>query len=371
MSNDLNNNLNSNMNNNMDKVSLRERILTLPYAAWVEPADERQIVLSSRLRLARNLTGRPFPNRLREAAAAKAVEQDIVAALREFAGDFDQNWQLLRLEELLEVEKGVLLEKHLLSRDILRQLPGRALVVNADQTLALMLNEEDHLRMQAILPGLQLKAGWQQVSALDDRLARGLDFAYDDKLGFLTSCPSNLGTGLRASVMLHLPGLSLTGNLDAIFSQLPRAGLTVRGVYGEGSQSQSGLYQISNQITLGYGEDEIISRLEQLVEEIIGQELAARSWLWQNRRLWLEDRVGRAVGVLAHAALLDSAEAMEHISLLRLGLAMGLCDRIDWRELNLLMLSVQTPFLQGAANKELTAGERDEARAKLCRKFLG
>ncbi len=217
-----------------------EKITTLPYAAWVEPADERQIVLSSRLRLARNLAGRPFPNRLQD-AEADALAQEICEQLQ--AGAAAEAWQVLRLEDLLQAEKGVLLEKHLLSQDILQHPAGRRLVVNQAQSLAVMINEEDHLRMQAILPGLQLAAGWQQISALDDKLALGLNFAYDQQLGFLTSCPSNLGTGLRASVMLHLPALHMTNKLEGIFRQLPQVGLTVRGVYGEGSQSQSELFQ--------------------------------------------------------------------------------------------------------------------------------
>ena len=312
-----------------------EKITNLPYAAWVEPHDSRQIVLSSRLRLARNLAGRPFPNRLDDTAAA-ALAQEVADCLPKLTPEND--WQLLRLDGL--------------------------------QSLAVMINEEDHLRMQVILPGLQLAAGWQQLSVLDDKLALGLDFAYDDKLGFLTSCPSNLGTGLRASVMLHLPALHLTNKLEGIFRQLPQVGLTVRGVYGEGSQSLSGLYQISNQISLGYSEDDIISRLQQLVEEIIANEMQAREWLRQNRLLWLQDRVGRAVGVLANAWLLSSGEAMEHISMLRLGLAMGLCDSIGYQELNLMMLSVQTPFLQVGASKELNEFERDQFRAALTRRFF-
>ena len=344
-----------------------EKITNLPYAAWVEPYDSRQIVLSSRLRLARNLAGRPFPNRLDDTAAT-ALAQEVADCLTKLTPEND--WQLLRLDDLLQAEKGVLLEKHLLSRDILQHTPGRLLAVNGLQSLAVMINEEDHMRMQVILPGLQLAAGWQQLSVLDDKLALGLDFAYDEKLGFLTSCPSNLGTGLRASVMLHLPALHLTNKLEGIFRQLPQVGLTVRGVYGEGSQSQSGLYQISNQISLGYSEDDIISRLQQLVEEIIANEMQAREWLRQNRLLWLQDRVGRAVGALANAWLLSSGEAMEHISMLRLGLAMGLCDSIGYQELNLMMLSVQTPFLQVGASKELNEFERDQCRAALTRRFF-
>lgn len=339
-------------------------ITTLPYVAWAEPQDERQIVVSTRLRLARNLTGKSFPNRLSD-AEAEQLGQEMARALPE-----NENWQLLRLDELLERERGVLLEKHLLSRDILQHTRGRLLAVNAAQTLAIMLNEEDHLRIQAILPGLQPEAAWRELSALDDKLAEKLDFAYDGRLGYLTSCPSNLGTGLRASVMLHLPGLQLLGKLDGIFRQLAQAGFTVRGVYGEGSESRGGLFQISNQVTLGCSEEEIISRLKQLVEEIITQEQQARTWLKANRRDWLEDKIGRAVGVLVGAHLLTGKEAMEQISWVRLGLSMGLCRKIDWRELNLLMLSVQTPFLQTTAGRELAPQERDALRAKIARQYV-
>ena len=346
-----------------------QNLTALPYVAWVEPQDEHRIVLSTRLRLARNLGGRNFPHRLND-AEAEVLCGKLAAALPQDGEFADEDWQVLRLDELLEREQGVLLEKHLLSRDILQHTPGRALAVNAAQTLALMFNEEDHLRMQAILPGLQPEAAWQRLSALDDRLSERLDFAFDDKLGFLTACPTNLGTGLRASVMLHLPALRIIGQLEAIFAQLPQAGMTVRGVYGEGSQSEGDLFQISNRLTLGLTEEEIINRLRRLTEQIVAQEVQAREWLRVNRLPWLQDKIGRACGVLGGAYLLSSAEAMQQISLVRLGLAMGLCDKIDWRELNLLMLAVQTPFLLTDSRENLSAAERDAARAKLCRRKM-
>lgn len=342
-----------------------DKITSMPYAGWIEPWDERQIVLSTRLRLARNINGRPFPNRLTD-AEAEAVAKEVIAALPE-----DRQWHVLHMSELLQAEKGVLLEKHLASRELLQQQAGRALAVNDEQTLAVMINEEDHLRMQAILPGLQPEEGWRQISLLDDQLAARLDIAYDQRLGFLTACPSNLGTGLRVSVMVHLPALAMTGKLDAIFRRLPQAGLTVRGVYGEGSQSQSGLYQISNQITLGHSEDDIIAQLRQLVEAIIAQEVQAREWLRRNKGLQLADAVGRAVGVLANAHLLAGREAMEQISLVRLGVAMGLCRRISYREVNLLMVSCRSALLQASAQKELTTEERDALRADMARKYFG
>lgn len=344
------------------------KLTATPNVAWIEPQDERQIVISSRLRLARNLAGKPFPNRLSDRAAAD-LGSEILAAIEAAAPE--EKWQTAALDELFGREQGVLLEKHLLSPDILRHTPGRYLAVNERESLSIMINEEDHLRMQAILPGLQPGEAWRELSRLEDGLSERLDFAYDERLGFLTACPSNLGTGLRASVMLHLPALSMTDKLEGIFRQLSQVGFTVRGVYGEGSESVGDLYQISNQVTLGFAEEDIIGRLEQLVEEIVAQELQARAWLVANREAWLRDKIGRACGVLGGAYLLSGKEAMAMLSLVRLGVAMGLCKAVDYRGLNVLMLSLQAAFLQTAAGRELSADERDIARARLCRETMG
>lgn len=340
------------------------KLTATPNVAWIEPQDKRQIVISSRLRLARNLAGRAFPNRLSDKQAA-TLGREVLAAIKAAAPE--ENWEEVALDELFEREKGVLLEKHLLSPDILQHTPGRYLAVNGEESLAVMVNEEDHLRIQAILPGLQTEAAWAKLSDLEDRLAERLDFAYDERLGYLTACPTNLGTGLRASVMLHLPALEMTDKLTGIFRQLPQAGFVVRGVYGEGSDSVGSLYQVSNQVTLGFAEEEIILRLNQLVEQIVAQELQAREWLMANRELWLRDKIGRACGILGGAYMLSSKEAMAELSLVRLGVAMGLVNAPDYRRLNLLMLNLQAAFLQTASGRELTAAERDEARAKLTR----
>lgn len=343
-------------------------LTALPNVAWIEAADKQQIVISTRLRLARDLAERPFPRRLDDKAAAE-LGQQVMAAVKAAAPD--EEWQCVALDELFAREQGVLLEKHLISPDILQHTPGRYLVVNAPQSLAIMINEEDHLRMQAILPGLQTAAAWQMLSGLEDKLAERLDFAYDEQLGFLTACPSNLGTGLRASVMLHLPALEMTDKLTGIFRQLPQVGFTVRGVYGEGSKSVGSLYQVSNQITLGFTEDEIIARLDQLTEEIVAQEQQARKWLMAEQQDMLRDKIGRACGILGGAYLLSGKEAMAELSLVRLGVAMGLCKAPDMRSLNLLMLSLQTPFLQTGAGRDLSAVERDRERARLCRRAMG
>lgn len=344
------------------------KLTATPNVAWIEPKDGRQIVISSRLRLARNLAERPFPRRLGDEQAAR-LGQEMLTALTSAAPD--EQWEQLALDELFEREKGVLLEKHLLSPDILQHTPGRYLAVNADASLSVMINEEDHLRIQAILPGQQLAAAWQRLSNLEDKLAERLDFAYDERLGYLTACPTNLGTGLRASVMLHLPALEICDKLGGIFRQLSQAGFVVRGVYGEGSESLGSLYQVSNQVTLGFAEEEIITRLGQLAEQIVAQELQAREWLMANRETWLRDKIGRACGTLSGAYLISSKEAMAELSLVRLGVAMGLVGVLDYRGVNLLMLNLQTAFLQTAAGRELAATERDEQRAKVCRQAFG
>lgn len=343
------------------------KLTATPNVAWIEPADGRQIVISSRLRLARNLANRPFPNRLNDEQAA-GLGQEVLAAL--VAAAPNEGWQTLALDEIFEREKGVLLEKHLLSPDILQHTPGRYLAVNAAERLAVMVNEEDHLRMQAIWPGLNIEAAWRELSVLEDGLAERLDFAYDERLGYLTACPTNLGTGLRASVMMHLPALEMTDKLNGIFRQLQQVGFVVRGVYGEGSESLGSLYQVSNQVTLGFAEEEIIARLGRIVEEIVAQEMQAREWLMANREMWLKDKIGRACGTLCGAYLLSSKEAMAELSLVRLGVAMGLVQTPDYRGVNLLMLNLQTAFLQTAAGRELSAGERDVERARVCRQAL-
>ncbi len=359
-------------------------ILTKPAAKWTESLlDADNIAISSRLRLARNLAKRPFPNQL-DATAAKElaleIKEDIYRQpdmLRQVEA-FDQaavnngedKFHYFDMAALTADQRQILFEKHFISPDLLKKVQGREVIINSNQNIAIMVNEEDHLRMQCILPGLQLQLGWEEISRLDDLLAEHLDFAFDDGIGYLTSCPSNVGTGLRASVMLHLPALKMTNKLDTIFQQLPQLGLTVRGVYGEGSSSYGHLYQISNQISLGFTEEDIINRLQKVVEEIIQQEEKARQWLWQNNPRNLEDYVWRSYGLLANARLVTSKEAMEHISALRIGVDLGLVKTINTSRLNQLMVNCQPAFLNMASGKPLTAEERDWQRAKVIRGYL-
>ena len=352
-------------------------ILNNARAAWTAAGqdDSSGIAVSTRIRLARNLSGRPFPGRA-DLAASHEVGLKIKEALLalEQEGSFLDNgdkFNYYDMTTLSPVQRQVLFEKHFISRNLVNQPEGSEVVINDKQDIALMINEEDHLRMQCFMPGLQLAAAWQRLDSLDDKLAAKLNFAYDDKLGFLTACPTNIGTGLRASVMLHLPALVMTNRLSALFGQLPQLGMTVRGVYGEGSESYGHLYQISNQVTLGYSEAEIIQRLHNVVDEIIAQEKKAREWLLANNRNSLLDYIWRSYGIFRNARLLTAQEAMEKISLLRLGVALGILTDVKVEDLNRLMIECQPAFISLENQGEPGPEERDWLRAKLMRRSFG
>ena len=257
-----------------------------------------------------------------------------------------------------------------ISQNLIEQNFGREVVINDQQNLAIMINEEDHLRIQCILPGMQLSEGWQKISQFDDALNYHLSFAYDDKLGYLTACPSNVGTGLRASVMLHLPALKMTNKLDILFQQLSKFGMTVRGVYGEGSRSYGSLYQISNQVTIGYSEEEIIERLQKVVTEFIDQEKRARHYLMENNYKTIMDYVWRSYGILANARMLTAKECMEQLSVMRLGVSLGILKNIKISDLNQLMIHCQPAFLVMENGADLQAEDRDWIRAEIVRGYF-
>jgi protein arginine kinase len=352
-------------------------ILNNAKAAWTAAGqdDSSGIAVSTRIRLARNLSDTPFPGRL-DVAKAREVGlkiKEALLALEKEGGFFkpDDKLNYYDMSTLSQIQRQVLFEKHFISRNLLNSPAGSEVVINDHQDIALMINEEDHLRMQCFMPGLKLSEAWQRLDSLDDKLAAKLNFAYDDKLGFLTACPTNIGTGLRASVMLHLPALVMTNRLTPLFSQLPKLGMTVRGVYGEGSESYGHLYQISNQVTLGYSEAEIIQRLHNVVDEIIAQEKKARQWLLANNKNSLLDYIWRSYGIFRNARLLTAQEAMEKISLLRLGVALDIVKDVKVEDLNRLMVECQPAFISLENNGEPGPEERDWLRAKLMRRSFG
>ncbi len=324
-------------------------------------------VLTSRIRLARNLRRHPFPGwaKREERAAALDLMRPAVEALPAMKDGFSQE-----LSDLNPVQKQVLVERHLISREHAARGDGSAAVIERRQTFSLMLNEEDHLRMQAIRPGLQLSAAFSALSELDSELENSLEFAFDPTLGYLTTCPTNLGTGLRASAMLHLPGLVLSDQIGQVLQAVNKIGLAVRGLYGEGTESLGNLYQISNQSTLGESEETIIRRLERVISQVADHEQNAREKLVEDDPEMVADKIGRAYGILRHAHIMESKEALNQLSILRLGGILGIFPPDTVTLCDTLLMDIQPAHLQLHSGRKLAPEERDAIRAEIVRSRL-
>lgn len=337
---------------------------TIPWSVGGEP--EGDIVLSSRIRLARNLADEAFPHKL-SPQKAREIAQRLVGEIQAIEGADFTYYEIALLEPL---KRRILLEKHLISPELVNGRPGAGVAVSRDEKIAIMLNEEDIIRLQCFLPGLQLEAAWEKASRLEDALAQKEKLAFNSQFGYLTACPTNLGTGLRAGAMLHLPGLVMNKEAQNLFANLPRLGLTVRGLYGEGSQARGNLFQISNQITLGKGEEEIIAILKGAVLQITEAERKARQQLQSSQPIPLHDNIWRAYGLLRHARSMGSQEMMERLSQLRLGADLGLIKGLKQAEINEMMIKGQPAFLEANSGKTLSAPLRDWERAEILRKTL-
>ncbi len=338
-------------------------------SAWLAATTgpETEIVISSRIRLARNVRDAAFPGwagdeetmrlfrRLRDAVRT-------VSKLRD--GVF---WEIAALEEL---DRRLLCERHLISAELAIKKSGSGVAVSSDETVSVMLNEEDHLRLQIMRPGLDLLSMWQVADWLDSEIEALVPFAFSSRLGFLTACPTNVGTGLRASVMLHLPALRLLNEMEPVSKGLDKIGLAVRGLFGEGTEASGNMFQISNQSTLGESEPAIIKRLLQVVEELVEHERNARRRLIEGLADNLRDHIGRAIGVLNYAYLLPSAEALDSLSGLRLGVEMGLLRGVDTVTINEMVMMTQPAHLQKLSAKSLDVAERDRLRARLIREKI-
>jgi len=335
-------------------------------AGWItKEGPQNEIVLSSRVRLARNIANTPFPSYLSIEDAQKLINKVKEAVDRDGA----QSYTLYNMENMSALDKQVLLEKHLISPDLAKSNKGAALV-SEDGLISIMVNEEDHIRIQSILPGLQMKNAWDLGDKVDDLLEETLDYSYDEKLGYLTCCPTNVGTGMRASSMVHLPALSMIGNISKILQTVAQIGLTIRGMYGEGTEFQGNLFQISNQITLGLSEDEIVENINAVTTQIVEKEREARNVLMNNNRIQLEDRVWRAWGILKNARVITSQEAMKLLSDVRLGMDLGIIKDLTVTQLNEIMIETQPANVQKYAGEELTPETRDIIRAEIIRKKL-
>lgn len=347
-----------------------ERFISKAVSPWMkESGPNDDIVLSSRIRLARNLEDFVFPvlSSLRD---SEAVLNTVQAHVAKHTDDELANLELLLMRDLEPIQKQVLVEKHLISPHLANESENGAVLLSPDESISIMINEEDHLRIQHLGSGLRLKEVLEKANHIDDLLEETLDYAFDEKRGYLTSCPTNVGTGMRASVMMHLPALVISQQLNRIVPAINQLGLVVRGIYGEGSEALGNLFQISNQITLGKSESDIVEDLQGVVLQLIEQERYAREMLLQNSRIQLEDRVYRSLGVLQNSRIIDSKEAANCLSDVRLGIDIGLIDNVSRTIINELTILTQPGFLQQFAGERLTPDERDVRRATLIREVL-
>jgi len=329
---------------------------------------ESEIIVSSRLRLARNVKDFPFPG-----WASEKERVDMCGMLRAALDKTNalKGSLFVDMAQLQDTERDLLKERHLISNELSERGQGSGLVVSVDEQMAIMINEEDHLRMQMISVGQKLPEAWERLNALDSELENQVEYAFSPRLGYITACPSNVGTGLRASVMLHLPGLKLQEEVEPAINGLEKLGLAVRGLWGEGSEAWGNMFQVSNLSSLGESEEAIIAGMLRTIEEIVGHEGNARARLLESKKTFLLDQVGRALGVLRNARILSSREAIELLSLLRLGAEMDVVKHVDTGDVSQLMLLTQPGHLQKIVETTLEAQERDEMRAAMIRRRLG
>ena len=327
-------------------------------------ASKSAVVLMTRIRLARNLTGHSFPGWAKD--AQKREIRDVclqaVASLPQM-----KRGLAVAVDELEDLEKQILVERHLISRELSHGKSGTGVVISKDQSCVVMINEEDHLRIQVMRAGFQFKKVWNTINTLDTDLEEHLDYAFSPKLGYLTACPTNLGTAIRASTMMHMPGLVITGQMEKVVRAVNQLGMAVRGLFGEGSDASGSIFQISNQTTLGETEEDIIRHLTGVLNTIIEQELNAREKLLETEANKLFDKIGRAFGILQNGFVLNSGEAMNLLSLIRLGIDLGVFSSAPRAAVDRLFIECQPGHIQHATRGATEPGQRDVLRAERLR----
>jgi protein arginine kinase len=342
--------------------------LTRRSGEWLRgTGPESDIVISSRIRLARNLADFPFVSRAgteERGQIAETIERGIRESNR------TRRLEVLQLEGLPSLDRQFLMERQLISREHAAADGRRGVAFPPEENISLMVNEEDHLRMQFLKSGLALNEAWDEANGVDDSLEERLSFAFHPQLGYLTACPTNVGTGLRASVMLHLPALVITKQIEKVFRALHKINLAVRGLYGEGSQASGDFYQISNQTTLGKSEAKTIQDIIAVVPQIIEYERKSRQALLEESRQTLQDRVARSLGILRSAHEISSEETMHHLSNVRLGINLGLIDGLAMPTVNEMFIHTQPAHLQKLQGSELDSRGRNVARATYLRTRL-
>ncbi|MBI4430683.1 MAG: protein arginine kinase [Candidatus Omnitrophica bacterium] len=348
-------------------IGFLDELINVP-GEWLRAeGPESDIVISSRIRLARNFSGFFFSNILEGEARRQLIEmvREAIAKtslLKE--SEFFYN------DKLTAVDNEFLVERHLISREHAREKRERAVCLMKDEIISLMILEEDHMRIQMLQSGFKLKEVWGTMDTLDSQLEKSLPYAFHPEFGYLTACPTNVGTGIRISSMLHLPALVMIKQLSKVLQALQKMNLAARGMYGEGTQATGNFFQISNQITLGLDELDIVDSLEKVIRQIIGHEREARQALLKSRKFRLQDQIGRALGILKNSYIISSNETMTLLSMARLGLDLSLIGGMNTRMLNELFLLIQPSHLQRIAKRTLSAKERDIRRAELVRERL-
>jgi protein arginine kinase len=342
--------------------------LTQSSGEWLRgTGPECDIVVSSRIRLARNLSSFPFTSR---ASAHQKAEIDHLLREKVAKLDAEPRLEYVHLPNLPPLDRQLLVERQLISRELANTEGPRGVAVSSTETVSIMINEEDHLRLQVIRSGFALDECWQDIDRLDDALEQRIHYAFSEEFGYLTACPTNVGTGMRSSVMLHLPALVLTKQIEKVFRALQKIHLAVRGLYGEGSRASGDFYQISNQVTLGKSETTILTEIREVIPQIIAYERQARSTLTRESRQALHDRVSRAFGTLCSATMITSEETMDLLSSVRLGINLGLLEDITVPTVNELFIHTQSAHLQKLMGAALDTEERNSARARYLRTRL-
>ncbi len=341
-------------------------VSTMPQ--WCDSEGEAaELVISSRARLARNLTTLPFVHRSIKNERLRVIEQ--VERAVQSSGDVAQS-VYLSLLDTSELERRLLVERRLISPALADGTRPAGVFVGRGESYSLMVNEEDHLRLQTIRGGLQVRAAWRDADKIDTELSKTLDFAFSDEFGYLTTCPSNTGTGMRLSVLIHLPGLTLADQMDHVARAMEEIGFTVRGMYGEGTGKSGNMYQVSNQWTLGHTEQELVERLDRVARQLARYEERAGDALLSRAKRQTEDRVARAYGLIKHARLLGEKEALDALSMLRMGACLRMSEGMEHTRFNRLLITIQPAHVQKNAGRSLTDEELDERRAELVREHM-
>ncbi|MGI6123840.1 MAG: protein arginine kinase [Acetivibrionales bacterium] len=333
---------------------------------YIDAGPDSDIVMSSRVRLARNFEAYPFPQRS-SIEVQKSIINETCNALFKGRPEFRDSLFLFRFKDLQPIQRQILVEKHLVSKELAESSLETGAIISEDEQISIMINEEDHLRIQCLAAGMQLDKAFELCNSIDDTISEKIDYAFNDKIGYLTSCPTNVGTAIRVSIMLHLPALTMTGYIRAFLESCGKLGLAVRGLYGENTEAHGSMYQLSNQITLGKSEKDIVESIKSIGYQIIEQERLLRQELLKKNKKKFEDRIMRSYGILKFSRILTSEEALKRLSDIRLGINLGIIKDLSEMDVNEMILKIQPGSLQEYAGRLLKSDDRDSIRADYVR----